>query len=99
MVLECVPSQLAEMISGAVGVPTIGIGAGPHCDGQVLVVNDLLGMFEKFIPSFVKTYTNLAPIMKESIALYNREVREGSFPDAAHSFSAQIDLQAIVRDD
>ena len=98
MVLECVPSQLAEMISGAVGVPTIGIGAGPHCDGQVLVVNDLLGMFEKFIPSFVKTYTNLAPIMKESIAQYNREVREGSFPDAAHSFSAQIDLQAILKD-
>jgi 3-methyl-2-oxobutanoate hydroxymethyltransferase len=99
MVLECVPSQLAEMISGAVSVPTIGIGAGPHCDGQVLVVNDLLGMFEKFIPSFVKTYTNLAPIMKESIAQYNREVREGNFPDAAHSFSAQIDLQAIVKDD
>ncbi len=98
MVLECVPSQLAEMISGAVNVPTIGIGAGPHCDGQVLVVNDLLGMFEKFIPSFVKTYTNLAPIMKESIAQYNREVREGSFPDAAHSFSAQIDLQAIMKD-
>jgi 3-methyl-2-oxobutanoate hydroxymethyltransferase len=98
MVLECVPAQLAEMISGSVGVPTIGIGAGPQCDGQVLVTNDLLGMFEKFIPSFVKTYTNLAPIMKESIAQYNHEVRAGSFPDAAHCFSAQIDLQTILKD-
>jgi 3-methyl-2-oxobutanoate hydroxymethyltransferase len=98
MVLECVPAQLAEIISGSVSVPTIGIGAGPQCDGQVLVTNDLLGMFEKFIPSFVKTYTNLAPIMKESIAQYNREVRAGSFPDAAHSFSTQIDLQAILKD-
>ena len=98
MVLECVPAQLAEMISGSVSVPTIGIGAGPQCDGQVLVTNDLLGMFEKFTPSFVKTYTNLAPIIKESIAQFNREVRDGSFPDAAHSFSSQIDLQAISKD-
>lgn len=98
MVLECVPSQLAEIISESVSVPTIGIGAGPHCDGQVLVTNDLLGMFEKFIPSFVKTYTNLAPIIKENISQYNREVRDGSFPDEAHSFSAQLDLRTILTD-
>jgi 3-methyl-2-oxobutanoate hydroxymethyltransferase len=98
MVLECVPDQLAEIITESIGIPTIGIGAGPHCDGQVLVTNDLLGMFEKFTPSFVKTYTNLAPIIKENIIQYNREVRDGSFPDEAHSFSAQFDLRAILSD-
>jgi 3-methyl-2-oxobutanoate hydroxymethyltransferase len=98
IVLECVPTQLAEIITESVKVPTIGIGAGPHCDGQVLVTHDLLGMFEKFIPSFVKTYTNLAPIIKENISQYNREVRDGSFPDTAHSFSAQLDLRTILTD-
>jgi 3-methyl-2-oxobutanoate hydroxymethyltransferase len=98
IVLECVPAQLAEIITESITVPTIGIGAGPHCDGQVLVTHDLLGMFEKFIPSFVKTYTNLAPIIKENITQYNREVRDGSFPDAAHSFSTQLDLRAILTD-
>ncbi|MDR3629865.1 MAG: 3-methyl-2-oxobutanoate hydroxymethyltransferase [Desulfocapsaceae bacterium] len=98
MVLECVPSQLAEIITESVSVPTIGIGAGPHCDGQVLVINDLLGMFDKYTPSFVKVYTNLAPIMKESIARFNAEVRSGTYPDATHSFSTQTDLRTIVKD-
>jgi 3-methyl-2-oxobutanoate hydroxymethyltransferase len=98
IVLECVPTQLAEIITESIRVPTIGIGAGPHCDGQVLVTHDLLGMFEKFIPSFVKTYTNLAPIIKENISQYNREVRDGSFPDAARSFSSQLDLRTILTD-
>ena len=98
IVLECVPAQLAEIITESIRVPTIGIGAGPRCDGQVLVTHDLLGMFEKFIPSFVKTYTNLAPIIKENISRYNREVRDGSFPDADHSFSAQLDLRTILTD-
>jgi 3-methyl-2-oxobutanoate hydroxymethyltransferase len=98
IVLECVPAQLAGIISESIGVPTIGIGAGASCDGQVLVTHDLLGMFEKFIPSFVKTYTNLAPIMKENISLYNREVRDGSFPDAAHSYSTQIDLKSLLQE-
>jgi 3-methyl-2-oxobutanoate hydroxymethyltransferase len=96
LVLECVPSQLADIITESIGIPTIGIGAGPGCDGQVLVINDLLGMFEKFIPSFVKTYANLAPVIKESITQYNREVRDGSFPSANHCFSAQVDLRAIL---
>jgi len=98
MVLECVPSQLSEIITESVQIPTIGIGAGPHCDGQVLVINDLLGMFDKFMPSFVKTFVNLAPMMKEGITQYNAEVRNGSYPDAAHSFSTQADLRAILKD-
>jgi 3-methyl-2-oxobutanoate hydroxymethyltransferase len=98
VVLECVPAQLAEIISTSISVPTIGIGAGAFCDGQVLVTHDLLGMFEKFIPSFVKTYTNLAPMIKENISRYTLEVRDGSFPDAAHSFSTQIDLKSILQE-
>jgi 3-methyl-2-oxobutanoate hydroxymethyltransferase len=98
LVMECVPSQLADIITESINIPTIGIGAGAGCDGQVLVVNDLLGMFEKFIPSFVKTYTSLAPIIKESITQYNREVRDGSFPGPEHSFSTQVDLRAILKE-
>lgn len=98
MVLECVPSQLAEVITESVNVPTIGIGAGPDCDGQVLVTHDLLGMFEKFIPSFVKCYTRLAPIMKETIQSYNEEVRSGEYPDEAHSFSSQEDFWKLLKD-
>jgi 3-methyl-2-oxobutanoate hydroxymethyltransferase len=98
MVLECVPSQLSEIITESVAVPTIGIGAGAQCDGQVLVINDLLGMFDKFMPSFVKTYANLAPSMKEGVTRFNAEVRNGTYPDAAHSFSTQTDLRAILKD-
>jgi len=67
-----------------------------HCDGQVLVTHDLLGMFEKFIPSFVKTYVSLSPLIKDNILRYAEEVRHGSFPDAAHSFTSQIDLSELL---
>ena len=96
LVLECVPDQLARIISETLSIPTIGIGAGVHCDGQVLVTHDLLGMFEKFIPSFVKTYTSLAPLIKENVTRYAEEVRQGSFPDEAHSFATQIDLGELL---
>ena len=96
LVLECIPDQLARIITETLSVPTIGIGAGVHCDGQVLVTHDLLGMFEKFIPSFVKTYTSLAPLIKENVTRYAEEVRNGSFPDAAHSFITQIDLGELL---
>ncbi len=98
IVLECVPDQLAAIISEVVSVPTIGIGAGVHCDGQVLVTHDLLGMFEKFIPSFVKTYTSLAPLMKENIRKYNDEVRAELFPDEDHSFGSDSDLLQLLRE-
>ncbi len=86
IVLEAVPARLAEIITRSVAVPTIGIGAGPHCDGQVLVTNDLLGLFEKFVPSFVKQYVNLAPEIKKAVTSYISEVGSGAFPGPEHSF-------------
>ncbi len=96
LVLECIPDQLAGIISASLTIPSFGIGAGVQCDGQVLVTHDLLGMFEKFIPSFVKTYTNLAPLIKESVTRYAEEVRAGVFPDEAHSFTSQLDLEKLL---
>jgi len=96
LVLECVPSQLADIITESIDIPTIGIGAGPGCDGQVLVVNDMLGMFEKFIPSFVKSFANLAPVIKDGILQYNQEVRDGSFPGPGQSFSTKVDLKSLL---
>ncbi len=98
IVLECVPAKLADVISESIAVPTIGIGAGAGCDGQVLVTHDLLGMFEKFVPSFVKSYTNLAPIIKDNINKYNEEVRNGTFPGEEHSFASKEDFRAMMKD-
>ena len=86
LVLECIPEILAQEISESLSIPTIGIGAGVHCDGQVLVVNDMLGMFEKFTPKHVKKYANLNFEIKNAVKKYITEVKEGSFPDAEHSF-------------
>jgi 3-methyl-2-oxobutanoate hydroxymethyltransferase len=98
LVLECIPAQLSEVITGAVTIPTIGIGAGRGCDGQVLVTHDMVGMFEKFIPSFVKQYINLVPQIKEALAAYHREVKDGVFPDESHSFSMQFDAGNLLED-
>ncbi|MEF3168896.1 MAG: 3-methyl-2-oxobutanoate hydroxymethyltransferase [Deltaproteobacteria bacterium] len=87
LVLECIPSALAGAITERVPVPTIGIGAGPRCDGQVLVTNDLLGMFEKFTPRFVKQYARLAPVIREALAEFAREVTVGAFPGPENEFS------------
>ena len=85
VVLECVPAALAGKISQAIAIPTIGIGAGVDCDGQVLVINDMLGMFERFTPKFVKKYCNLNAQMKEGVKKYIDEVKSGAFPDEEHS--------------
>ncbi|MDX1775125.1 MAG: 3-methyl-2-oxobutanoate hydroxymethyltransferase, partial [Desulfobulbales bacterium] len=85
-----------KLVSEAVKVPIIGIGAGPDVDGQVLVTHDMIGMFEKFRPSFVKQYINLAPQIKEAVAAYNREVKEGIFPDDKQSFNMQLDVQSLL---
>ncbi len=85
LVLECIPSALAKTITETIPIPTIGIGSGPHCDGQVLVTNDLLGLFEKFLPNFVKRYVNLAPMIKEALASYIDEVEKGIFPGTEYS--------------
>lgn len=98
VVLECVPALLAQVITREIGIPTIGIGAGVHCDGQVLVSHDLLGMFEKFVPSFVKAYANLAPQIKAAFTSYRDEVKGGSYPDADHSFTMQVEVAEILKD-
>jgi len=92
VVIECVPSGIGKAVTESINIPTIGIGAGPHCDGQVLVTNDLLGMFEKFTPKFVKKYADLAPIIKKAFATYVEEVKNGDFPDEEHSFPGGEDL-------
>ncbi len=86
LVLECIPAPLASFITDHISIPTIGIGAGPGCDGQVLVTHDLLGMFEGFTPSFVKRYANLLPLIKDALRAFIDEVRDGTFPDKGHSF-------------
>ncbi len=98
LVLECIPAQLSEAITKAVSIPTIGIGAGKHCDGQVLVTHDMVGMFEKLVPSFVKQYVNLAPQIKEAVAAYHEEVKNGSFPDEEHSFNMELDVQNLLEE-
>ncbi len=87
MVLEGIPWQLAQRISESVDIPTIGIGAGPHCDGQVLVVNDLLGMSDEFTPRFVKRYAELGRQMMDAFEAYIADVRSGEFPDLDHSYT------------
>ena len=86
VVLECVPEKLAAEITGALAIPTIGIGAGVRCDGQVLVIHDLLGMQDKFTPKFVKKYAHLHSDIKKAVKTYIGEVKNGSFPDSEHSF-------------
>jgi 3-methyl-2-oxobutanoate hydroxymethyltransferase len=86
IVMECIPDKLAGLISNSLRIPTIGIGAGPECDGQVLVTNDLLGLFERFTPRFVKQYIKLFPMIKEAVGAYKKEVEEGRFPTSDHTF-------------
>jgi 3-methyl-2-oxobutanoate hydroxymethyltransferase len=85
LVLELIPTELAERITEAVSIPTIGIGAGPKCDGQVLVLPDLLGLNEGFEPKFLKKYANLGATVREAVEKYGEEVRSGAYPDAEHS--------------
>ena len=87
MVLEGIPWQLGERITDSVSIPTIGIGAGPRCDGQVLVVNDMLGIMEDFSPRFVKRYGEVGKTMAKAFAEYVSDVKEGRFPTDEHSYS------------
>jgi len=86
VVLELVPAPLAGRVSRQLHIPTIGIGAGPNCDGQVLVLHDMLGLNEGFAPKFLKTYADLAPVVRKAAKSFSREVREGRYPTRAHSF-------------
>lgn len=87
VVLECVPPKLAALISKKLVIPTIGIGAGAGCDGQVLVYQDMLGMNTDFTPKFVKKYASVGEVMTEAFRSYIEEVRSGAFPEAGHSFA------------
>jgi len=86
IVLEAIPMGIAERITGELSIPTIGIGAGPHCDGQVLVLHDVLGLFERFLPKFAKRYVNLKEEALKAVSLYKVEVEQGIFPSEDQSF-------------
>ena len=96
MVLECVPGPLAEVITEVVTIPTIGIGAGVGCDGQVLVTNDMLGLFEKFTPGFVKQYLKLAPDIKNAVQSFTREIDSNEFPASEHTFGSKEDFSKLL---
>ncbi len=98
IVLEAIPAEIAGMITEKVPVPTIGIGAGPKCDGQVLVFHDLVGLFDRFVPKFVKQYTNISREIERAITEFKKEVEEGSFPSKEHTFKIkEEELEKVVR--
>jgi len=86
IVLECLPDKLAQLITKKITIPTIGIGAGIHCDGQVLVINDLLGLFQRYTPKFVKKYADLSSLILEAVLNFKQEVIQEKFPTPQHSF-------------
>ena len=102
MILEAVPAPLGKLVADAVSVPVIGIGAGPDVDGQVLVTHDVVGLFDRFVPKFVKQYTNVRKIMIEALKEYNQEVIAGTFPGPEHSFKmpdeALEQLKEMIKD-
>jgi len=87
IVMECIPDLVAARITRELRIPTIGIGAGRDCDGQVLVYHDLVGLFARFTPKFVKQYVNLSPLIKEALAQYKSDVEKSKFPGPEHTFS------------
>jgi len=97
LVLESIPTQLAGRISADLEIPTIGIGAGAACDGQVLVLHDLLGLFDRFTPRFVKQYANLHPVILQALEEYKREVCQKSFPAPEHStFMSDMEWEGFL---
>ncbi len=97
IVLEAVPARLAAIVTEQVGVPTIGIGAGPDCDGQVQVINDILGLHTAFVPKHAKQYTNLTDSMRTAITEYFNEVKDGVFPTSENSFLISKDVLAQLK--
>ncbi|MEJ5377361.1 MAG: 3-methyl-2-oxobutanoate hydroxymethyltransferase [bacterium] len=97
MVIECVPEEVGRLITKKLRIPTIGIGAGRYCDGQVLVFHDMLGLFEKFLPKFVKRYANLGPEVIRALQEFKQEIKQGSFPSDEFVFGGvtQEDLRAL----
>ena len=92
VVLEGIPSKLANLVTEKLDIPTIGIGAGNGCDGQVLVYQDMLGMFSDFTPKFVKRYANIGEVMKEAFQKYMEEIQSGAFPSSEHEYKIDDDI-------
>ncbi|MPN30370.1 3-methyl-2-oxobutanoate hydroxymethyltransferase [bioreactor metagenome] len=86
LVLECIPAQISKMITEAVSIPTLGIGAGIYCDGQIMVFHDMVGLFDKFTPKFVKKYVNLTDIILKALEEFKEDVKAQKFPEEKHSF-------------
>lgn len=99
VVVESVPAPLAKLITERLDIPTIGIGAGPDCDGQVQVVHDILGLFEDFVPRHTHQYAQMGATMREAITAYVREVQAREFPTEAHSFGMKDDVLAQLQTD
>ncbi len=92
LVLECIPAKLAALITQRLCIPTIGIGAGPFCDGQVLVTHDLIGFYERFKPKFVKQYAEIIPVIQQAVTRFSEDVINGKFPDEQHSFKMKEEV-------
>ncbi|MEA4923525.1 MAG: 3-methyl-2-oxobutanoate hydroxymethyltransferase [Eubacteriaceae bacterium] len=97
LVLECVPAKLAKKITDNIGIPTIGIGAGNGCDGQVLVYQDMLGLFSDFTPKFAKKFADVGVIVNEAVERYTEEVKSGAFPAKEHGFKIDQDIVDAVK--
>ena len=98
VVLECIPAKLAALITESIAIPTIGIGAGPSCDGQVLVIHDLVGLYDRFTPKFVKQYAKINEPILAALRQYKAEVENRSFPTEAHSFTMKSEeLDKLLR--
>jgi 3-methyl-2-oxobutanoate hydroxymethyltransferase len=94
IVLETVPAQVARCVTERVRIPTIGIGAGPYCDGQVQVLHDFLGLFQDFVPRHAKQYAQLGTAIQDAVRTYMTEVQQGAFPTATHSFGMNKEAPA-----
>ena len=98
IVLEAIPNPIAQLITERVKVPTIGIGAGPDCDAQVLVIHDLLGLFERFVPKFVKQYAQIGKEIVSALSQFDTEVKSGKFPDEEHSYHIKKEVEQEIID-
>ena len=98
IVLEAIPDRVAQIITGRLAIPTIGIGAGPHCDGQNLVLHDMVGLFDRFTPKFAKRYADCWSLVSNALTEFQDDVRKGGFPRAEHSFTMKEDeYQELLR--
>lgn len=98
LVLECIPSPLSALITESISIPTIGIGSGPYCDGQVQVFHDMLGLFSDFVPKHARRYANLDNNIKEAVATYIEDIRTGCFPSEKESYSMKDTVLKKIRD-